>query len=129
MGTLDGETFHAERLQDGSQEGVVSLPRFQDQARQHGHAPQIGLEGGKVGAGDIPGQADRVAFGLLEDPDTAPNFCQSHLGPGEGLHGGIGEASQAHHKEGPAGLLAVTGDLQGQVTPARDEAQASRHLD
>jgi hypothetical protein len=68
-------------------------------------------------------------LGLLEDPDAPPNLCQSHLSPGEGLHGGVGKASEAHNKEGSACVLAVSGDLQGQVTPARDEAQASGHLD
>jgi hypothetical protein len=126
---LDGETFLAELLKHGSQEGIIALAGLQDQAGQHGHPPQIGLEGGEVGSGDIPGQADRVALGLLKDPDAPPNLCQSHLGPGKGLHGGVGKASEAHHKEGPASILAVLGDLQGQVTPARDEAQASGHLD
>ena len=36
MGTFNGETFLAELLQDGSQEGVIAFPGLQDQARQLG---------------------------------------------------------------------------------------------
>ena len=127
MGALDGEAFLAELVQDGAQQGVVPLTGLQDQLGQHGHAAEVRLEGGEVGSGHVSGQADRLAARGLQDPDAPAHLSQPDRLARKGLHVGIREAAQADDEERPAGLLAVPGDLQGQVAAPGDQAQAPRH--
>ena len=84
VGAFDGEPLLFELRQNGAQKGVVPLAGGRDHGRKGRQSPQIRNQRGEVGPAHVARQADGLAAGPPQSPETFSQFGDPHLRTGEG---------------------------------------------